>query len=119
MRSTPPRTKHPLLTTVRRWAADEHGSTTIETALGFSSLVLIFSLLLAGLMAVATYISAIDTAGAAARAAAIGEPYTPSRGEVIIEENGAKITATATIPSFFGAMSAHAVFVNEQSLTQP
>ena len=46
--------------------------TTIETALSLSALVTVAAAIVAGIATIAAYITAVDTAGAAARAHAIG-----------------------------------------------
>ena len=67
---------------------NDTGSVTIEAALALSSLVLVGALMVSGLVTLADYIAAVDAAGAAARAHAIGTEYTPPRGTVDIARGG-------------------------------
>ncbi|MDO5099077.1 MAG: hypothetical protein Q4D85_10005 [Corynebacterium sp.] len=93
---------------------DDEGSTTVETAIALSSLIVVFSLMVAGMMTLAAYLSAIDSAGAAARAHAIGTDYQPPRGTVTVTEHAGLATASATVPAPLGTMTAHAIFPMEQ-----
>lgn len=88
----------------------DDGSVSIEAAFALSSLVIVCALIIAAMATLAAYLAATDSAGAAARAHAIGESFTPSRGEVSIAENNGMLTATATIPAPFGEISADAIF---------
>ncbi|WP_151641234.1 hypothetical protein [Corynebacterium sp. 11A] len=94
----------------RRLLAAEDGSVTIEAALGLASLVVVFALTISGVVAVAAYLAAIDTAGAAARAAAIGESFMPPRGSVQTTSSNGVMEATAAMPSPFGTLHATARF---------
>lgn len=94
----------------RDLASAEDGYVTIEAALGLSAVVIVVTLVIAGIVTVATYIAAIDTAAAAARAASLGQSYTPARGSVEISHDGDTMTAIARLPSFYGTMSAEARF---------
>lgn len=89
---------------------NEDGAVTIEAALGLSSLVVISALMVGVLATLASYVAAIDGAGAAARAHAIGQSFEPARGRVSIVENSGLITATVSIPVVLGEVSADAVF---------
>ncbi|MCF1765452.1 hypothetical protein [Corynebacterium argentoratense] len=72
---------------------------TLEAALSLSGLVAVFVLMIGGIATGASYIAAIDAAGIAARAHAIGEPLPASLGDkdIRINDDGAWIHATATI----------------------
>ncbi|BAU94694.1 hypothetical protein N24_0432 [Corynebacterium suranareeae] len=89
---------------------DDDGSVSIEAALALSSLVIVCGLIIAAMATLAAYLAAVDVAGAAARAHAIGEDFTPTRGEVNMQESAGMMTATAHIPAPFGQVSANAVF---------
>lgn len=89
---------------------NEDGAVTIEAALGLSSLVVVSALMVGVLATLASYVAAIDGAGAAARAAAIGQSFEPTRGRVNIVENSGLITATVSIPVVLGEVSADAIF---------
>ncbi|WKD62184.1 hypothetical protein CCICO_10945 [Corynebacterium ciconiae DSM 44920] len=102
--------RYPTRRASRGFAADTDGSVTIEAALGLASLVLVFALTISGMVALASYLSAVDTAGAAARAAAIGERYEPARGKVDITSSNGVMEATAAMPSPFGSVHATARF---------
>ncbi len=84
--------------------------TTIETALSLSTLVVVAAAIVAGIATMSAYITAVDVAGAAARAHALGVEYTAPRGEVELDIAGGLATATARIPAPVGTMSARAVF---------
>ncbi|WP_408911799.1 hypothetical protein ACKFRJ_07380 [Corynebacterium kefirresidentii] len=58
---------------------DDDGSVTIEAALALSSLVLVAAGIVGAIATLASYIAAVDMAGAAARAHAIGVEYHPAR----------------------------------------
>lgn len=88
--------------------------TTIETAVGLGSLIAVCGLVVAGLATMSAHLVAVDTAGAAARAHAIGASYTPPRGEVRVSSEGELVTATATVPAPLGARSHAAVFPVER-----
>lgn len=89
----------------------EEGSVTVEAAVAISALVVVFAALVAGLITLAARVSAIDTAGAAARHYAIsGQRLEPERGRVSITESEGKVTATAEIPAPFGTMRAQAIY---------
>ncbi|AKE40427.1 putative secreted protein [Corynebacterium kutscheri] len=92
---------------------NDDGMVTIETAIASSALIVFATLIFAGLTVVANYLSAIDIAGAAARAHVIGVDYVPPKGRVHINNDGERATATATIPTFFIDVEAQAVFAIE------
>lgn len=83
---------------------------TIETALSLSALVVVTAAIVGGIATVAAYITAVDIAGAAARAHALGVDYAAPRGEVAVTENGGLATAAASVPAPIGTMRATAVF---------
>ncbi|GAB3597741.1 hypothetical protein CFAEC_01295 [Corynebacterium faecale] len=89
---------------------NEQGSVTIEAALALSSLVVVSALIVGVLATLAMHVAAVNGAGAAARAHAIGEVYVPARGQVTTTEQGGLITATVSIPAVIGEVSASAVF---------
>lgn len=94
-------------------ADDCAGSVSVEVALSIGVLVVFVSLLVGALAAVAAYISVIDTAGAAARAASLGLEYTPERGSVTTFEEGEFIRAVATINAGLMEVSYEAKFPRE------
>ena len=59
---------------------------TIEAALSLSALVVVAGAIVAALATMGAYISAVDIAGAAARAHAIGLDYDPPAGRVTTQE---------------------------------
>ncbi|MBC3186558.1 hypothetical protein H7347_08250 [Corynebacterium sp. zg-331] len=90
------------------------GSVTVEAAVAIGALIVVFAALVAGLITLAAQVSAIDTAGAAARQYAIsGERLSPERGSVDIAEQSGRITAVASVPAPLGTMRARAVFPAE------
>lgn len=83
---------------------------TVETALSLAALVVVTAAIVGGIATVAAYVAAVDAAGAAARAYAIGVDYSAPRGEVAVSEHAGLATATASIPAPIGTMRATAVF---------
>lgn len=83
---------------------------TVETALSLAALVVVTAAIVGGIATVAAYVAAVDAAGAAARAYAIGVDYSAHRGEVAVSEHAGLATATASIPAPIGTMRATAVF---------
>lgn len=83
---------------------------TIETALSLSALVVVTAAIVGGIATVAAYITAVDIAGAAARAHALGVDYAAPRGEVAVTEHAGLATAAASVPAPIGTMRATAVF---------
>lgn len=112
-----PRRREPLAATARRvralLARADEGSVTIEAAIASTALIVLLAGMLAGFVAVGAKLSAIDQAGAAARAKAIGTAFAPSRGEVVYREEGPLIVAEVTVPSPLGSMRAEAAFPKE------
>ncbi|MCS4490107.1 hypothetical protein N7326_06835 [Corynebacterium sp. ES2794-CONJ1] len=100
---------------LRRVLGAEDGSTTIETAIGIASLMTVLGVAVGAILSAASYLSAIDIAGAAARSYVIGVDYQPARGHVHITTSGTLATATAEVPSLFGTMRAQAIFALEGS----
>ena len=109
-----------MLQQLQQFHSDDRGMSTIEYALGslaalaLSSLVLVGALMVSGLVTLADYIAAVDAAGAAARAHAIGTEYTPPRGTVDIAHDGELVRAVAKVPSPLGTMEAEAVYPAEK-----
>lgn len=89
---------------------NDRGSVTIEAALALSSLVVVCALIVASMATMISYLVAVDLAGAAARAHAIGENFTPSRGAVDISEVDGFVSVRASVGSPFGEVSADAIF---------
>lgn len=83
---------------------------TVETALSLSALVVVTAAIVGGIATVAAYITAVDVAGAAARAYALGVDYSAPRGAVEVTEHAGLATAEATVPAPIGTMRATAVF---------
>ena len=83
---------------------------TIETALSLSALVVVTAAIVGGIATVAAYITAVDIAGAAARAHALGVDYAAPRGDVSVTENAGLATAAASVPAPIGTMRATAIF---------
>lgn len=89
---------------------DDQGSVTIEAAFGLAGLVSVTGLALSAMSVLALYISAIDMAGAAARAHALGELYQPKRGTVEYSTDAAWATATVRIDAPFRDIVASATY---------
>lgn len=92
---------------------DEQGSVSIETAWGIGMLVVVAGIILSAMSAVGAQLTAIDQAGAAARAHAMGVDFVPSAGEVYFHESSGLTTAVARVPSMFGDRTAEVVFPTE------
>lgn len=95
---------------VRRVCGDDRGAVSVEAALALSALVVVTGLIVAVLATLAAHLAAVDAAGAAARAHAIGVEFIPGRGALSITESGGLLTATVSVPAPFGEVSADAVF---------
>lgn len=93
--------------------SDDEGSVTIEAAFGIASLVIVTGFVLGALAAAAVYIAAVDAAGAAARAHALGTEFTPARGEVHYAVSDGWVTATVSMPTPLLAVTASAVYPEE------
>ncbi|WKD56729.1 hypothetical protein CAPI_00750 [Corynebacterium capitovis DSM 44611] len=89
---------------------DDTGSVTVEAALSLAVLVTVAAAIVAGIATMAAYIAAVDVAGAAARAHAIGVDYTPPRGSVTVTEAAGMVTVSAEVPGPLMSMQASAVF---------
>lgn len=90
---------------------DDRGSVSIEAALALSSLVIVAAAIVSALATMAAQIAAIDLAGAAARAHAIGVAFSPNDdATVTISESQGLVTAVAEVPAPLGQMRATAVF---------
>lgn len=100
-----------------RWALvrTDRGSVTIEAAFGLAALVTVAALIIGGMATLASYLSAVDAAGAAARAYAIGTQFQPAsqRVQVRVSESGGLVTAQASVDTVFGQLTADAVFPAE------
>ncbi|WP_080793124.1 hypothetical protein [Corynebacterium pacaense] len=92
---------------------NDRGSVTVEAALALSAMVVVCALIIASMATMLSYLVAVDTAGAAARAYAIGEDFHPPRGGVNVSESEGLVTVRASVPSPFGVVSADAVFPSE------
>lgn len=89
---------------------DDRGSVTIEAALSLASLVIVAAAIVGGMATMAAKLSAVDIAGAAARAHAVGIDYQPPQGTVEVHESAGMVTVTARVPAALGTMSAEAIF---------
>lgn len=85
---------------------DERGSVTIEAAVGIASLMVVLAAGIAGVATVGAYVSAVDTAGAAARAEAVGVHMDPPRGEIHSTVVDGVVEVTAEVPAPYGTMRA-------------
>lgn len=87
--------------------------TTIETAISLGAVFLVAAGAILGLFTAGCYLSAVDLAGAAARAASVGSTLTPPRGTAIVVPQGEWVEVTATVGSPFGPMKAHVKYPRE------
>ncbi|MCS4535940.1 hypothetical protein [Corynebacterium sp. HS2168-gen11] len=92
---------------------NDQGSITVEAALSLTAVTVVFSLMLAGFVTAGRYLSAIDAAGAAARAHVIGVSYEPDIGTVTISEHGELATATVQVSTPIGTLHASSTFALE------
>ncbi|AHI21706.1 hypothetical protein B843_01570 [Corynebacterium vitaeruminis DSM 20294] len=88
---------------------------TLEAAASIALLVTVAGLIVGAIATVATYIKVVDTAGAAARAHAIGQDFVPARGSVAVREVGGVVEVTASAPAMFMEVRATARFPAEVS----
>lgn len=95
---------------VQRRGLGEEGSVTIEAAFSLSALVVVAALIIAALATVAAHVAAVDMAGAAARAHAIGVEYQPPRGQLSVSREGGLVKVEARVPAPLGWQRATAVF---------
>lgn len=100
---------------MKKLVFNDRGSVTIETALSLSVLIIVAAAIVGAMATMAAYISAVDIAGAAARAHAIGVEYQPPRSDTSINvgESAGLVTVTASVPGIIGTMSADAAFPAE------
>lgn len=89
---------------------NEGGVITIELAIGLAALILTLGMAVAALATMGAYISAVDIAGAAARAHAIGENFEPPRGNIEVAEHNGMVYIRATVPAPLGTMEAQAQY---------
>ncbi|MCQ4621732.1 hypothetical protein KBX19_11005 [Corynebacterium sp. CCUG 71335] len=97
---------------MRKVLVADRGSVTIEAALSLSVLVTVAAAIVAGISTMASYITAVDVAGAAARSHAIGITYTPPRDgiSVTVTEDAEVVRVTAEVPATIRPMRATAVY---------
>lgn len=100
---------------MKKLVFSDRGSVTIEAALSLSVLIIVAAAIVGAMATMAAYISAVDIAGAAARAHAIGVEYQPPRSDIAISvgESAGLVTVTASVPGIIGTMSADAAFPAE------
>lgn len=100
---------------MKKLVFNDRGSVTIEAALSLTVLIIVAAAIVGAIASMAAYISAVDIAGAAARAHAIGVEYQPPREDisVAVAESSGLITVTAQVPGVIGTMSATAAFPAE------
>lgn len=100
---------------MKKLVFNDRGSVTIEAALSLSVLIIVAAAIVGAMATMAAYISAVDIAGAAARAHAIGVEYQPPRSDVSVSvgESAGLVTVTASVPGVIGTMSADAAFPAE------
>ena len=100
---------------MKKLVFNDRGSVTIEAALSLSVLVIAAAAIVGAIATMAAYISAVDIAGAAARAQAIGVEYRPPGEDISVSvvESSGLITVTARVPGVIGTMSARAAFPAE------
>lgn len=100
---------------VLRPLGNDRGSVSVEAALGMSALVVVVVAMVGALATLGAYLSAVDTAGAAARSLAIGVDFEPPRGSISTTSADGLVTVTARVPAPLGEVSATAVFPEESS----
>ncbi|MFZ2290942.1 hypothetical protein [Corynebacterium casei] len=100
---------------MKKLVLNDRGSVTIEAALSLSVLIIVAAAIVGAMATMAAYISAVDIAGAAARAHAIGVEYQPPRSDISVSvgESAGLVTVTASVPGVIGTMSADAAFPAE------
>lgn len=100
---------------MKKLVFNDRGSVTIEAALSLSVLIIVAAAIVGAMATMAAYISAVDIAGAAARAHAIGVEYQPPRSDISVNvgESAGLVTVTASVPGVIGTMSAEAAFPAE------
>ncbi|AHI18977.1 hypothetical protein ACTXN9_07655 [Corynebacterium casei] len=100
---------------MKKLVLNDRGSVTIEAALSLSVLIIVAAAIVGAMATMAAYISAVDIAGAAARAHAIGVEYQPPRSDISVSvgESAGLVIVTASVPGVIGTMSADAAFPAE------
>ena len=100
---------------MKKLVFNDRGSVTIEAALSLSVLIIVAAAIVGAMATMAAYISAVNIAGAAARAHAIGVEYQPPRSDISVSvgESAGLVTVTASVPGVIGTMSADAAFPAE------
>ncbi|MEY8577122.1 hypothetical protein AALI21_02270 [Corynebacteriaceae bacterium 6-324] len=100
---------------MKKLVFNDRGSVTIEAALSLSVLIIVAAAIVGAMATMAAYISAVDIAGAAARAHAIGVEYQPPRSDISVSvgESAGLVTVTASVPGVIGTMRAEAAFPAE------
>ncbi|CCE53961.1 MAG: hypothetical protein ACTIA3_07790 [Corynebacterium casei] len=100
---------------MKKLVFNDRGSVTIEAALSLSVLIIVAAAIVGAMATMAAYISAVDIAGAAARAHAIGVEYQPPSSDISVSvgESAGLVTVTASVPGVIGTMSADAAFPAE------
>ncbi len=96
--------------TVARILGNDRGSVTIEAALSLATLMVVAAGIVAAIATMAAHISAIDIAGAAARAHAIGVDFDPGTAAVTVSESGGIVVVTARVPAAIGTAEATASY---------
>src|SRR5699024_7922474 len=97
---------------VKKLVFNDRGSVTIEAALSLSVLVIVAAAIVGAIATMAAYISAVDIAGAAARAQAIGVEYWPPREVTFVSVlvSSGLIAVTAPVSGVSGTTPATAAF---------
>lgn len=93
-----------------RTLTNDRGSVTIEAALSLATLMVVAAGIVAAIATMAAHISAIDIAGAAARAHAIGVGFDPGTADVTVRESGGIVEVTARVPAAIGTAEATAAY---------
>ncbi|STC69453.1 hypothetical protein [Corynebacterium pilosum] len=93
-----------------RTLTNDRGSVTIEAALSLATLMVVAAGIVAAIATMAAHISAIDIAGAAARAHAIGVDFDPGTADVTVRESGGIVEVTARVPAAIGTAEATAAY---------
>lgn len=108
---------HSIIARAKKLARQVHpdaGMITLELAIGIATFITVLLLAVAALASLGAYISAVDIAGAAARAYAVGQPYSPPRGEVQVHEDASLVYVTAKVPTVGFSMEATAIYPKQQ-----
>ncbi len=102
---------------------NDRGQTTIETAFGIAALIATLLVAIAALVAVATYLSALDSAGQLARATGRGDvqmieairQQLPSSARVSTATNDQTVTISVAVPTPLLRIKASATALLEPS----